>query len=839
MNTFFSMKKHCRWIRNLCLVGALAWSDPEILQAAEPQATAPDSLNIKEGFNVELLYSVPKDQQGSWVAMCVDDKGRMIASDQYGSLFRITPPPIGQSEGSKVEVINLDIGHAQGLVYAWNSLYAVTNATEHQGRGLYRITDTNGDDQLDNVVLLKKFAEEGGEHGPHAVIVGPDEQSLYVVIGNQTTMVDHDISRPTPVWQEDLLLPRIYGNGFMRGVLAPRGWIAKTDPEGKSWEIIATGFRNEYDAAFNRHGELFTYDADMEWDVNTPWYRPTRVCMVPSGAEFGWRNGSGKWPAYYPDSLPPVVDIGPGSPTGVCFGYGAKFPAKYQEAFFINDWSYGKLYAVHLNPEGSAYSAEFEEFITGSPLPLTDIVVSPHDGAMYFAIGGRRTKSGLYRVTYTGNESTAPSSVMTGGEAERAVRRHLESFHGRQDPQAIITAWPFLGSKDRFLRFAARIAIEHQPVSSWSEKVFEETDVHARLTGLLALTRVGTPDLKGKILDALNAVSWNALTDEQKLEFLRVYSLTFIRMGEATAAEAQKTIAKLDPVFPADDRFINAELCQLLVYVQSPQTAAKGVALLELAPSQEEQIDYAKSLRLLRRGWNSNLQERYFKWFIKAASYRGGASFSKFVESIKTDALGMLTDAQKESMKDILEAEPEFTSPLEVLAARSFVKDWSVDELAKAAEEGLKGGRSFAKGRKVFGEAACFSCHRFSGEGGSMGPDLTSAAGKFSARDLLESIITPSKEISDQYAPSVFTLEDGDSVTGRIVNLGDDNITVNVNMFDPNGNVGIDRKKVVSIKPSTVSMMPEGLASMLEKEEILDLLAYVLSRGDKNHTMFK
>jgi len=260
---------------------------------------------------------------------------------------------------------------------------------------------------------------------------------------------------------------------------------------------------------------------------------------------------------------------------------------------------------------------------------------------------------------------------------------------------------------------------------------------------------------------------------------------------------------------------------------------------LESAPSQEEQIDYAKSLRLLRKGWNSNLQERYFKWFIKAASYRGGASFSKFVESIKTDALGMLTDAQKESMKDILEAEPEFTSPLEVLAARSFVKDWSVDELAKAAEDGLKGGRSFAKGRKVFGEAACFSCHRFSGEGGSMGPDLTSAAGKFSARDLLESIITPSKEISDQYAPSVFTLEDGDSVTGRIVNLGNDNITVNVNMFDPNGNVGIDRKKVVSIEPSTVSMMPEGLASMLEKEEILDLLAYVLSRGDKNHAMFK
>ena len=58
-------------------------------------------------------------------------------------------------------------------------------------------------------------------------------------------------------------------------------------------------------AAFNKAGELFTYDADMEYDFNTPWYRPTRVCHVVSGAEFGWRNGAGKWPSFYPDSLPP------------------------------------------------------------------------------------------------------------------------------------------------------------------------------------------------------------------------------------------------------------------------------------------------------------------------------------------------------------------------------------------------------------------------------------------------------------------------------------------------------------------------------------------------------
>ena len=61
--------------------------------------------------------------------------------------------------------------------------------------------------------------------------------------------------------------------------------------------------------AFNADGELFVYDADMEWDFGSPWYRPTRVNHATSGSELGWRSGSGKWPACYPDSLPALIDI--------------------------------------------------------------------------------------------------------------------------------------------------------------------------------------------------------------------------------------------------------------------------------------------------------------------------------------------------------------------------------------------------------------------------------------------------------------------------------------------------------------------------------------------------
>ena len=53
-------------------------------------------------------------------------------------------------------------------------------------------------------------------------------------------------------------------------------------------------------------------------------------------------------------------------------------------------------------------------------------------------------------------------------------------------------------------------------------------------------------------------------------------------------------------------------------------------------------------------------------------------------------------------------------------------------------------------------------------------------------------------------------------------------------MLDPNAQVNIDRQKIEETKPSPISMMPEGLLSTLNEDEIADLVAYLLSRGDRN-----
>jgi putative heme-binding domain-containing protein len=821
--------------------------------AQAPSATPADQVRVAKGFKVELIYNVPKNDQGSWVSMCVDPKGRLIVSDQYGGLFRITPG--ATPADTKVEPLDVKIGNAQGLLYAFDSLYVMVADDKPFERGFYRVRDTNGDDQFDKVELLRKL-DGGGEHGPHAILLAPDGKSLYCIHGNQTKMTELAGSKVPPIWSEDHLLPRMPdGRGFMAGVLGPGGCIYNVDPDGKNWTLVTTGYRNQYDAAFHRNGDLFTYDADMEWDVGTPWYRPTRVCLSQSGVDFGWRNGTGKYPVWYADTVPPVLDIGPGSPTGVTFGYGAKFPAKYQQALFICDWSHGKLYAVQLEPNGAGYTATREQFAAAQPLPLTDIVINPADGAMYFAVGGRKTQSGLYRVTYVGSESTAPVTAEPKLNDLQQLRRKLGSFHGRQDPAALDAAWPNLGHPDRLIRAAARAAVESQPVKDWQSRALSDQPPQQWITAIIALVRASQrdefhrkpsdppadPALQGKVLAALERIDFASLTLPQQLEYVRAYGLTFTRLGRPSDAAATAIVGRLEPSFPGKARELNSMLAELLVYLQSPTVAPKAVALLSSSPTQEEQIDLAKSLRMLKAGWTPELRRQYFQWFNRATGYRGGASFALFVENIRKDAIANVTAAEAAALKDVIDAKPAATSPQDAFAAvlkgRQVVKHWSVEDLAPRVAKPLAS-RDFDRGRQMAGAVGCFACHRFAGEGGAVGPDLTGVAGRFSPRDLLESIVLPNKEVSDQYQQVVLVMKKGDPVTGRIVNLSGDKYRVMVNMYEPNELKNVDAGQVKEIRVSKLSPMPEGLLDLLQEDEVLDLLAYLLSGGERENRMF-
>jgi len=800
-------------------------------------------MHIAKGFKVELLYAVPGDKQGSWTAMALDPQGRLTVADQYGDLYTVTPPALGSSDAPAIEKLDIPLGEATGLCWLGKTLYAVVCKTGKYESGLYRALDTDGDGKLDQVELLREL-DGKGDHGPHQVLVHPDGKSVVVTCGNITKFTEVSNSLVPQVWGEDFLLPRLWdARGHAKGILAPGSCVYKVSPDGKEWTLLSMGNRNQYDVAFNHHGEMFGYDSDMEWDMNTPWYRPTRVTHAVSGSEFGWRSGSAVWPAYFADSLPPLIDMGPGSPTSMVFGYGAKFPAKYQNALYVCDWSYGKLYALSLTPNGGTYKAVKEEFVQGQPLPLTDILIRPQDGAMYFTTGGRKVQSALYRVTYTGSESTAPAPADdTKLPEEFAIRAKLEAVHGKKDPGAAAIAWPYLGHPDRYVRWAARVVIEQQDLDTWPLKSLkEETNPETLITAALALARVGGTERRDIAMKVLGKAVREPHDEAQQLEAIRALGVLFIRTGPPNEEARGKIIDHLEAGFPTKSRVLNAEVAQMLCYLQAPNAAAKIIALLEKAPTQEEQLEYVKDLRVLKAGWTPELRKTYFSWFLKAASYKGGASFQGFVKNIRDEAVANLDAAAKAEVQPILDTVPTIKSPQEILAetlaGRTFVKAWTLDEITALTAKGLHG-RNFDQGRKMFAAAACVACHRFDGEGGAMGPDLTVAGGRFSPKDLLEAVLDPSKEVSDQFAPNVFTLDDGSQVVGRVVNANGDNLRVNTDMFDPNQSVNVSAKKVKTIESSKISLMPPGLLNTLKEDEILDLAAYLLSQGDRSNAAF-
>lgn len=817
--------------------GDAPWGEVLLLEdGPPPEATPVADIVALPDFKVERLYSVPKVTQGSWVSMTPDPKGRLIVSDQYGGLFRITP---GASEAdTQVEKLTVEIGHAQGLLYAFDCLYVVVNGTAAQGSGFYRVRDTNGDDQFDSVELLKKF-EGMGEHGPHAVRLGPDGL-LYVIAGNHTKPpADFDPLSPCRHWSEDHLLKRNPdGNGHATGVMAPGGWICKTDPEGKSWQIVTSGFRNQYDIDFNLEGELFTFDADMEYDTGSPWYRPTRVNHAVSGGEFGWRFGTGKWPAYFVDSLGAVVDIGLGSPTGISFGTGAKFPERYQRALFLCDWTYGKLYAVHMTPQGSTYTGTFETFVAGKPLPLTDVVVNS-DGALYFTIGGRKTQSGLYRVTYTGPEATEevkPQQTSAAAKS-RSTRRFLETFHTGLNPAAIPQAWPYLNSPDRNIRYAARVAIENQDRSLWQDQALAETRLNAQIQAMLLLARVGAPEQQAAVLERLSKLPFGQMTEEQLLDALRVYQLAFIRLGGKQPETTPAVIAVLDPHYPHSSEFVSRELCQVLTYLETPGVIDKTLKLLSASTTQQDQMFYVFTLRNLAPGWNLDQRRAFYGWInLAEQKYRGGASFVKFLNQIREDAGEKLTAEDKVALKDVIEEKRQVES-LQLTTARQFLHNWQVDDFPNIIAAAGKG-RNFEKGKTAYEATQCAKCHRFKGTGGDTGPDITGVGNRFDARYLLESFIVPSKVVSDQYANYVIETSDGRVITGRIIKEEPDTYTVRTDPFARELTV-VRKSEIESKEPSKTSEMPQGLVNVLTQDEVLDLIAYLRAAGDASDKAFK
>jgi len=679
----------------------------------------------------ELVRVAEPKMVGSLVAMTWGNRGRLMVSRERGPIEALIDDN-GDGVYDRVVEYSTEVKNCQGLCTVGDDLYAVGSGPK--GVGVYRLPDKNHDDKADEVQFLVHHQGGMGDHGPHDVIYGPDGW-LYHNLGNHAHVTQK--AEPTSAcrdFDEDyLLVPKFEdAGGHAVGIKAPGGTIWRFTPDGKHWWLETNGFRNEYDFAFNEAGDLFTFDSDMEWDVGAYWYRPVRVNHCTAGAEFGWRSGAAKWPAYDFDSLPGTVDVGRGSPTGVIFYDHTQFPQRFRGAFICCDWSLGRLLAFHLTKSGATYTGNFETILSGNPLNITDVEVD-RDGSILFTTGGRATEGGVYRLKHKGvlphvakaatvsellklpqiesawareiagsvkaagskwqTELTAAAKsenphaqlraltllcqlgpkpdpkllISVSGSKDASVRAfatHLLGFQtGAQVHAALVRLLgdrdltverraceafvrsgieppvepllTLLASEDRWLRFAARVALERVPQDKWYLRALASRHLHVVTEALLAGYR---HDRKGSAKTILEHTSKlltggrGPTSQEIRLTALRLTQLALLQGVRNT--DSTRIGQTLLAQFPTRTTDLDAETARILVVLNLDGAAAKIMPLVEHAKTHGEQLHYALTLRYLNAGWNFDLKRRLMDWYEGTPVWEGGNSLTGYVRNV-------------------------------------------------------------------------------------------------------------------------------------------------------------------------------------------------------------
>ena len=306
-------------------------------------------------------------------------------------------------------------------------------------------------------------------------------------------------------------------------------------------------------------------------------------------------------------------------------------------------------------------------------------------------------------------------------------------------------------------------------------------------------------------------------------------------MGRPDAQTAAKAVARLEPLFPSPSEAVNRELAQLLVYLESPAVVGKAMKLLNAALTQEEQVHYVVTLRTAKQGWTPELSKAYFGWInLAQQKYAGGHSFRPFLDNVRRDAVATLNPDEKQSLEAVLKGSATEVAVKHV-QPRQYVHHWQMEDIVPLLDQATRG-RNYESGKAAFEAAQCAKCHRFNGDGGSTGPDISGVGNRFNARDLLESIILPSKVVSDQYQSTRVVTKD-DVIVGRIERDEPDRLVIRTHPL-AGTTVEVKKSAIKDQRPDKLSMMPDGLVSILKKEEVLDLLAYLRSGGNPNDGAF-
>jgi putative heme-binding domain-containing protein len=506
------------------------------------------------------------------------------------------------------------------------------------------------------------------------------------------------------------------------------------------------------------------------------------------------------------------------------------------------------------------YGGSRGAFLKGKPLPITDMQFGP-DGALWFMVGGRRTQSAIYRVTWTGSpvaaaaDSSARAQPGSGAQLSRVsaaqsdVAERLIAAQGVADESIVELAFEALDSPDRRLRFTARTALESQDPGLWIPRALAETRPWAAIEAMIALAHRAPSSLRERMLARIaswpieamcacdrpsNAHSY-AFQEAQLVAALRALQLVLIRMGVPTRAlaarssgastrsthtRAPRPIAKCAtarlPRIPARRREVAradrhhvqrrgpARARLAVAHAAHRLDARRAAALLPLAqrPGRERRLQLS-GLHRRPAPRRDRVAERRRAHGARPAARRAQGRGDR--REAGGGALRESTGPPRSSSRSSPRRAPAATSRAARRPTRARAASNATASPARAA---------------------------------ALGRTSPAPGSRFSDRDLVEAMVRPSSTISDQYRDTEVVTKDDEVYVGRIVE--DTPQRVRLACIQPREEeLAFDRAEIAVVRPHALSRMPEGLLDALTEAQVLDLIAYLRAGGASGDPAFR
>lgn len=809
---------------------------PLFISLAIAQA-ADEPFRVPEGF-VVTQFAGDALTHDTW-ALTVGPNGQVAVSGP--GYIKILQDKDRDGIADLAHVVSDQARNAHGLLFEGNDLFSV------QPHGIFRHRDTDKDGFPDGEPeLFFKLPGGGGEHGPHGLRKGPDGW-FYLAAGNNSRITkDNNTTETAPI--PDPI----------------QGTILRISPDGKQSEVIAHGFRNHYDLAFNKLGHLFTFDSDGERDHQLPWYSYCRVFHVRIGGHHGWllpgHQRSFNRPPYFFDSVDRLIEIDRGSPTGVEVYRHHHFPKPYQDGLFFACWTYGRIYYTRLTRLRDTYRRYEPEIFMETTGNLgfapSDLAVDPTTGHLFVSVGGRGTRGAVYRVS---------------NPKRSAARSHLPYFK-------VTRSWSV--HKD-----AITLPAPVPPQMALAQFKVAQTP-EDQLTSLrhlmLALGDISTNEAKRRIDAGYSAQKPDGIP------------------ADLRPAIAQALVAALDPRLPGDPNVVR-EIGRLLAMLKTtnelalprlasgitsnshPTRDAHMLFCLAQLPGERtkivrERIAYGflniDRKRLARkllsdRNWTINLRETLKSHLetdpMLSAEFSGYDRFLGYPEHAylldlfpketqQRAARNMLTRTRTTWSATSLSFVRKYLTPEDLLPL--FRAQWKNPalqphlapflskhgteadrELVKVYTEPPSGGVDLTpfnekmktvdwakgdvdRGRAAYSRYTCVTCHSGNRR---LGPDLKNIAKRFNRDDLFRHIYDPNLAVSDLYKATQITTKDGTYV-GLPVYKSEAQTILETGAGET---IRFSRHDILTERRPNQSPMPPRLLLGASPEELADLYAFL------------